>query len=116
MTGRRPARQGPEARAVRVLEDKRGNAVVEDLSVDQVPGLLTAGAGHVSVSASIGFAYQPFAPGKCSVHITLGCDQDTDTMDRAVHIALRMAREYALDGMELIREDVESGRFVLVEE
>jgi hypothetical protein len=37
-------------------------------------------------------------------------------MERAAHIALRMAREYALDGMETIREDVESGRFTVPEE
>lgn len=105
----------PQNKGQRVLERPDGDIEVQELEVDPLPDLV-AGGGGTTVSASVGYSYQPFAVAKCSVHITLGCDQTTDTMDRAAHIALRMAREYALDGMETIREDVQSERFHIPEE
>lgn len=97
--------------ATRDLESPK-RIETQELPVDEVTDL---GEG-TSVSANIGYSYQPFAVAKCTVHVTLGCSHDTPTMDRAAHIALQMARKYALDGMELIREDVESDRFHVPEE
>lgn len=114
MTRKRSPRVPGEG--TRTIERPDGTIEVQQLEVDPVTMLMSEDKPHARVSVNVSYSYQPFAPGKVSVHITLECDQDTNTIDRAVHLARRMAREYAIDGMELIREDVESGRFVLPEE
>lgn len=103
-------------KATRTLERPNDPLEFQELELDPIPDLISLDTDKTSISVNIGYAYQPYAPGKCSVHITLGCDQDTDTIERAVHIALCMARKYAIDGMELIREDVESTSFFVSEE
>lgn len=108
---KRPAKKGGTyARSIETEKETRSEH--GDIELPELEALVRRGGG-AGVLAQVGYSYQPYAPGKCSVHITLGCDQDEATMGRAAQLALELARQYALDGMELIRDDVESHRFRL---
>lgn len=59
------------------------------------------GAANVAVTMGYGFA---FGKGKCSVTISLKCDQDEKTINHAAYLATCRADELAREGMEIAKE------------
>lgn len=71
----------------------------------QIPDELY-GNGHARISANIGYSYD-FGRGKCSVLVSLACNQDTDTIEQAVDIAMQIADTCAAEGMEIVAKRLE---------
>jgi hypothetical protein len=114
MTGRVKPKAGAKTFKTEVVIQKGEGIEAETHYRDHIKELVKNGGG-ATVSASVGYSYQPYAPGKASVTVTIGCDQDSKIINRAGLMAIEKAKQYALDAMEMIRDDVESGRFNIEE-
>lgn len=59
------------------------------------------------LAATIGYGLD-FGKGKCSVTVSLSCDQTEDMIDLAADMALHKADELADRGMQIVMERLES--------
>jgi hypothetical protein len=64
---------------------------------------LFRGNGKAEVSATMGYAFA-YGKGKCSVTVTLSCDQEAAIIDLAADMALRKADMLAQEGMKIAEE------------
>lgn len=63
--------------------------------------------GAASVSAHVDYNCD-FGRGKCGVMLHLQCDQNAAAITEAFRVAFDAARTMAIDGMQIIAQDVES--------
>ena len=86
-----------------------GKVVKEDYGTMDYPDLYKHD-GNAGVSANMGFSTE-YSSAKCSVAVSLRCDQNEPAIDRAGELALRKSRELATEGMAMAIEALEaSGR------
>jgi hypothetical protein len=56
--------------------------------------------GSASVAATMGYGFA-YGKGKCSVTVSLKCDQSAEVIDRAASLAMYKADELAQEGMQI---------------
>lgn len=64
--------------------------------------------GKASVTTGVGYSF-PFGNGKVMVSITLTCDQDQETIERAGEAAVTLARHLGMQYMETVAKDLATG-------
>jgi len=83
------------------------NGIVTDqYFAGKAPEGLMQKDGAASVAATAGYAVD-YGRGKCSVTVTLQCDQNSAAITQAFHLAFDAARTMAIDGMQTIAQDAE---------
>lgn len=90
-------------RAVLETEINGKSTVVKDAPIDPFHGLLTVGsnAPRASVSMTVGRSFN-YGEVKVTAHVTLQCDQNKATIDKAAEMAFQKAVEYVNDGLSLL--------------
>jgi hypothetical protein len=73
----------------------------EVLMSDQFRALVTPQAAHASVGFQVGTQHN-FGEFKILAVVTLSCDQDERTLDRAAELALLKCMEYANEGLKIL--------------
>jgi hypothetical protein len=70
---------------------------------DEYARLATPGGIHATVGFNVGTQHD-YGKAKIMAIVTLVCDQNTATLDRAAELALLKAVEYANEGMRILVE------------
>lgn len=83
---------------VREIETPNGTTSTHGL-VD-FPGLMSKD-GSARIAVTIGYGFD-FGKGKCSVTVSVACDQTEDMMDLAADMAMHKADQLADIGMNLV--------------
>lgn len=87
-------------------ERKVKNEPTTQEALDPVQSILQDGTANVSVTMGYSF---PFGEGKCSVSVSLSCQQTEGHVDTAFRLASELANKYAKEGMELVVREIQSG-------
>lgn len=91
----------------REMETQSGEVKTDNGTVD-FPGLRrNMQLPEARLAATIGYGLD-FGKGKCSVTVSLSCDQTEDMIDLAADMALHKADELADRGMQIVMERLES--------
>lgn len=61
------------------------------------------GNGNANVAATMGYAFA-YGKGKCSVTVSLKCNQEDDTINKAGYLAMCKADELAQEGMKMAEQ------------
>lgn len=85
----------------RVRVEKNGQTLRDDETPLDPRNLRRTTGPEASVGFTVGRSLE-YGALKVSAHVTLVCDQDAATLDAAAAAALRLAIDYATEGMRLL--------------
>ena len=92
-------------KATRTIEGSNG--VFNEFFKGAAPLDLIKRDGAASVAVSAGYSLG-YGAAKCSVTVTLQCDQDAETIARAYDMAFEAANHMAIDGMRRVDQTGQS--------
>jgi hypothetical protein len=89
----------------KVTVETNGSIITKDKTLDHFHELLTGRGPRATVSMSVGRSLE-YGAIKVTSNVSLQCDQDEATIDRAGELAFRKACEFMNDGFSIVEDEI----------
>ena len=89
----------------KVTVEANGHVITKNQAIDHFRELLTGRGPRATVSMSVGRSLE-YGNVKVTANVSLQCDQDEGTIDRAGELAFRKACEFMNDGFSIVEEEI----------